>query len=473
MKTPRHILDNKQRKVVDYLREQLKEADTFRLVSAYFSIYGYDLLSAELDGLKDVRFLFGEPNSAEDVDPAEGEPKAFELLEKNMSPLHQLQQKKIAKECAQWVKKKNVQIRSMKKNNFLHGKIYHMQAQQNGAVIVGSSNFTQRGLGGSQISNLEINVASQDPSIRGELALWFDQIWKDKKLTKDVKNEVLASLERIGAEHAPELIYFKVLYALFFEKIKARENQEQRLKDIQLSETKIWNKLFDFQKEGVKTAIQQLEQYNGCILADSVGLGKTYTALAVIKYFELLNKQALVLVPRKLSENWSLYREIANHPQNPFAGDKFGYNLLFHTDLSRESGRSQEVDLANFNWGNFDLLVIDESHNFRNATSSRKNKDGTIERYSRYDKLLKDVIGRSVNTKVLLLSATPVNTSLIDLRNQVNLMAGGQKDFYNNKLGIRNIHSLFQQAQRAFRSWEQKRGDLRGGEKTSAYISRH
>ncbi len=275
-----------------------------------------------------------------------------------------------------------------------------------------------------------------------ELQTWFERLWGDEKRTEDAKQRVLEALGRIGRDHAPEMVYYKTLYELFRKEIEARLAGEDGLVSSGFTDSQVWNALYEFQKDGAKSAIAKLLAHNGCILADSVGLGKTYTALAVIKYFELRNERVLVLCPRKLYENWSLYPANFNHRQNPFLDDRFGYTLLAHTDLSRDSGISGGVNLANINWGNYDLVVIDESHNFRNDHGQR------------YERLLNEVIKKGSKTKVLMLSATPVNTSLIDLRNQIHLMTEGREDAFQDSLSVNNIRQAMATAQRQFKEWE-------------------
>ena len=451
--THEHILDNRHRSVADFLRVHLSDADVYRLVSAYFTIYGYEALESELWGVKNVRFLFGNPASVGELDPGEKEPKSYDLTEDGLSPHHVLQQKHLARRCEEWVRRRRVSIRSIGKSNFLHGKMHLTESSGGGAAVVGSSNFTKRGLGCDQGANVEINLSASDSAIRAELRAWFDELWTNKELTHNVKKDVLAALNRIGKDHSPELVYFKTLYQLFLDEIDAREARDRRLEDTHLYDTAIWNALYNFQKDGVKSVITRLLRHNGCVLADSVGLGKTYTALAVIKYFELKNERVMVLCPKKLRENWSLYPIYYAQRDNPFEKDRFGYTLMSHTDLSRNRGKSGDIDLANFNWRNFDMVVIDESHNFRNDSKPRKDEDGNI-RHSRYSRLLEEVIKEGTQTKVLMLSATPVNTSLMDLRNQVYLMTEGREDVFRESLGIGNIGELLKQAQRQFKSWE-------------------
>ncbi len=453
-----HILDNRSRTVVDYLRQGLADAEVFRLVSAYFSIYGYEALQHELSGIKDVRFLFGDPASVGGPDPGAKDPKAFCLTEGRLSPSHTLQQKHLARDCAAWVKSRQVRIRSISQAGFLHGKMYLAESgAADGVAVVGSSNFTRSGLGCGSGANVEINLATAAEEIRTDLRHWFDTIWADTRLTTDVKREVLNALDRIGKDHAPELVYYKTLFELFGDDMEARQAGERRLSDTHLYDTAIWKALYGFQKDGARSVIARLLRHNGCILADSVGLGKTYTALAVIKFFELRNERVLVLCPKKLRENWALYPAPHAQTGNPFQADRFGYSLLSHTDLSRESGRAGDIDLAHFNWRSFDLVVIDESHNFRNDTRPRPDASGRL-RHSRYSRLLEEVIRQGTQTKVLMLSATPVNTSLIDLRNQIYLMTEKREDVFRDSLGLGNIGAVLGQAQKAFKVWQDKAG---------------
>ena len=450
------ILDNRSATVADHLRRSLRKAGAFDITSAYFTIYGYGLLAEALDSVGNVRFLFGDPNSVEDLDPGANEPKSFELTERGLEPNHALQQKALAKKCAQWVNKDSVAVRSISRANFLHGKMYLTESPAGTTGVVGSSNFTKRGLGGSDRPNLEINLATDDVDTLTELQDWFDRLWSDERLTEDVKQRVLDALERIGGDYAPEVVYYRTLYELFRKDIEARLAGDAAVVATGFTNSQIWNALYEFQKDGAKSVVAKLREHNGCILADSVGLGKTYTALAVIKHFELQNARALVLCPSKLRENWSLYPAIFGHRQNPFLGDRFDYTVLAHTDLSRDSGSSGGVNLANFNWGSYGLVVIDESHNFRN--------DGG----QRYRRLLDEVIKQGAKTKVLMLSATPVNTSLTDLRNQIYLMTEGREDAFQESLGVGNIRTLMATAQREFKQWET--GQTRGGRRNKEQL---
>ena len=442
MPLPNRILDNQAATVADHLRRSLRKADALNVASAYFTIYGYELLAEELDGVGRVRFLFGDPTSVEELDPGASEPKSFEHTERGLEPNHTLHQKALARRCAQWVSRDSVAVRSVSRANFLHGKMYLTESPEGSAGVVGSSNFTRRGLGGSDRPNLEINLTTDDADTVAELLEWFNRLWSDERLTEDVKQRVLDALERIGGDYAPEAVYYKTLYELFRKDIAARLAGDAAAAATGFTDSQVWNALYEFQKDGAKSAIAKLRDHNGCILADGVGLGKTYTALAVIKHFELQNGRALVLCPRKLFENWSLYPAIYGHRQNPFLEDRFDYTVLAHTDLSRDSGASGGINLANFNWQNYGLVVIDESHNFRN--------DGG----KRYRRLLDEVIKQGAKTKVLMLSATPVNTSLVDLRNQIYLMTEGRESDFRESLGVGSVRALMASAQKVFKQWE-------------------
>ena len=450
------IRDNRRRgSVGDFLESEIENGSSLSVVSAYFTINAYHALKESLDGIEALRFLFGEPDFIKSLDPENAEEKAFKIVDEGLELREQLQQKPIAKACAEWIEDK-VEIRSTRQSNLLHGKMYHIVNNGVEKAIMGSSNFTVRGLGlNPPHDNIELNLEVDNCQDRSDLKAWFDEIWNDTDHVDDVKAKVIAALNRLGRDYAPEFIYYKTLYELFRDELEARMNNEQTLEDIHLYDTRIWNTLYAFQQDGVKSVIARLLRHNGCILADSVGLGKTYTALAVIKFFELRNERVLVLCPKKLRENWALYPVHYNQRNNPFEEDKFGYSLLSHTDLSRYSGDSDGIDLEGFNWSNFDLVVIDESHNFRNDTKPVRDDAGNVIRHSRYTRLLEEVINAGAKTKVLMLSATPVNTSLIDLRNQIYLMTEKREDAFRESLGISNIRTLLGQAQKTFKAWEE------------------
>ncbi len=287
-------------------------------------------------------------------------------------------------------------------------------------------------------SNLNLEVDSNRD--RRDLKVWFDELWNDPALVEDVKADVLQYLAQLYQNHAPEFIYYKTLFHVFENFLADQEKGGLLDQNIKIVDTGIWQALFEFQRDGVKGAINKILKHNGCILADSVGLGKTFEALAVIKYFELKNERVLVLCPKKLSENWLVYRN--NDALNPFIKDRFRFDVLSHTDLNRETGTANGINLETFNWGNFDLVVIDESHNFRNNSPGKRDEDGNLIRKSRYQRLMDDIIKSGVQTKVLLLSATPVNNDLRDLRNQIYFLTEGDDTAFKDSMGINSLKEI-------------------------------
>ena len=449
------VLDNRTEgsSIGRHLLRHISDSDVLRVVSAYFTIYGYHELRDALASVDKVRFLLGEPSSVESLDPAMAEHPGYHIDNDSVLPKEQLQQKALAKACAAWIRQK-VEMRSAHRSNFLHGKMYHWQNGVDGGAVVGSSNFTKRGLGFSKASaNIELNLEVDDTDKKDALQTWFDDLWQDESAIKDIKEEVLTYLGRLYQDYDPEFIYYLTLFHLF-EKDREKQDRRADVERTNIKDTKIWKALYDFQEHGALGIIDCLLNFNGCILADSVGLGKTYTALAVIKYFELRNENVLVLAPKRLEDNWSLYPLHKQNKFNPFTEDKFRYTLAAHTDLSRESGQVAGTNWDEFNWSNYDLIVIDESHNFRSATPSKKAKDGESEKLSRYDKLLKQAIQEGIRSKVLMLSATPVNTSLLDFRNQIHLITQKNHNFFESTLSIHNYNQIINDAQKTFEKWE-------------------
>jgi SNF2 family DNA or RNA helicase len=444
--------------VVDFLKEKIQPGSHLSVVSAYFTIYAYESLFNSLDNIAELEFLFGEPRFISSLDPDKTDKKAFKIEDEGLALSNRLQQKDVARRCAEWIRKK-VKIRSVMQTNLLHGKLYHIHDGHREHAILGSSNFTLRGLGLSATPNIELNIIVDSDRDRAELKNWFDEIWNDKTLVADVKQEVLRYLEQLYVDHAPEFIYFKTLFHVFERFLSGQADDASLFDKTAIVDTEIWKALFDFQKDGAKGAIHKINAHNGCILADSVGLGKTYSALAVIKYFELRNHRVLVLCPKKLRDNWTVYLAQNNSELNPFIKDRFAYTVLSHTDLSRQSGRVDGVDLATLNWGNYDLIVIDESHNFRNNVKGKRDEDGNIIRKSRYERLMQDIIQSGVKTKVMLLSATPVNNDLKDLRNQVNFITEDQDMAFSQSFGIHSIKETLGTAQKTFTEWAMRAGE--------------
>ena len=451
------IRDNHKRgRVGDFLKSKIEEGSSLSIVSAYFTIHAFQALKASLTEIKELRFLFGEPRFIKSLDPEKTDKKAYKIEgeAEGLKFEDQLKQNWVAKECAAWIREK-VQIQSIQKPNLMHAKMYHIANNGVEDAIVGSSNFTVRGLGMSATdNNIELNLEVDDKRDLRDVKSWFDEIWDDKGLVKDVKNEVLLYLEQLYQNNPPEFIYYKTLYHIFERFLGEQEKSKLLAEDVQLVDTVIWNTLYEFQKDAVKGAINKIQQHNGCIIADSVGLGKTFEALAIIKYFELLNNNVLVLCPKKLCENWTDYRADNNSDLNLFFDDKFRYTVFSHTDLSRDSGESGGIKLETINWGNYDLVVIDESHNFRNNTPGKKDEDGNLIRKSRYQRLMEDIIQSGIKTKVLLLSATPVNNNLKDLRNQIYFLTEGRDDaFAGEPFGIDSLKKTLADAQRTFTDW--------------------
>jgi SNF2 family DNA or RNA helicase len=437
--------------VGDFLKPHIQDGTHLSVVSAYFTIYAYAALKERLDRIGHMNFLFGEPAFVRSLDPGKTETKAFIITSDGLKLANALKQKRVARECAQWIRQK-VDIRSVCRSNFLHGKLYHVRNGTEDVAVLGSSNFTPRGLGLQDTgSNIELNLILERSSDRDELKGWFDRLWADPDLVADVKDEVLFYLEQVYQNHAPEFIYYKTLYHIFEKFLGDARKTDEDLGKTTLFDSDIWKALFDFQKDGVKGLINKILAHNGCILADSVGLGKTYEALAVIKFFELRNERVLVLCPKKLRDNWTVYR--LNDQLNPFGADRFRYDVLSHTDLSRDTGYSGDMNLATLNWSNYDLVVIDESHNFRNNTPGRRDEQGNLIRRSRYQRLMEDIIQSGVRTKVLLISATPVNNDLKDLRNQIYFITAGDDDVFREAIGIDSLKETLRKAQAHFSTW--------------------
>lgn len=456
------IRDNRQRgSVGDFLSENIDKDSKLAFVTAYFTIYAYQQLKNRLDQIDSLRFLFGEPRFVSAIDPSKTDKKTYQIEDdKLVIPLeNRLVQSNSARECAEWIKSK-VEIKSMVKPNFLHGKLYHI-TQANGVekALLGSSNFTVNGLGLGYIPNIELNLEVADDRDRKDLLEWFDELWSAPgDLVEDVKEQVLKYLAQLYADNSPEFIYYKTLYHLFEKYLGEQADKGLLTEKTGFFDTEIWNALYKFQQDGVKGAINKLQRHNGCIIADSVGLGKTYEALAIIQYYERLQYRVLVLCPKKLKDNWTVYQSAQGNMLSPFSRDRFSYTVAYHTDLSRKSGVSDanSIDLATFNWGAWDLVVIDESHNLRGNPKERTDENDNVI-LNRAKFLLDKVIKSGVKTKVLMLSATPVNTNLKDLRNQIHYITEGDDAAFSESLGIPNISNTMKTAQRQFTDWVKTR----------------
>jgi SNF2 family DNA or RNA helicase len=467
-----NIRDNQKRgKVSSFIKRHLKEGAELKVVSAYFTIYAYYQLREELDRLDKVEFLFGEPRFLKQLDPEKHDAKAFKIEDEGISLDNRLTQSAAAKACAKWIREK-VEIKSMVRPNFLHGKLYHItETGGKQHAIAGSSNFTVNGLGLSKTSNVELNMIVDSDRDREDLIDWFGQFWNPEgqyaDLVEDVKDEVLKYLEQLYTDNTPRFVYYKTLFHLFEDYLNQQRNEDGIDPKTGFFDSVIWNTLYDFQRDGVRSAINKIKQHNGCIIADSVGLGKTYEALAVIKYYESQNTRVLVLCPKKLRENWTIWK--ANDDRNNLVDDRFEYDVLSHTDIGRNSGKVGDQNLATVSWSNYGLVVIDESHNFRSSKPGKKDENGERRR-SRYEILMEEIIRKGVQTKVLLLSATPVNNNLRDLRNQIYLITGNVDTAFMD-IGVRSLTSTMRLAQLEFSRWANPEPDPITGEKPDRKVA--
>ncbi|MDQ1247712.1 MAG: hypothetical protein QG597_2083 [Actinomycetota bacterium] len=449
------IIDNVNELLGDDLKAEVVPGSKLRIAASTFSIFAFEALRKELEWVSELEFIFTSPSfaTAKATDRLPKERREFFIphdrdtestlygSEFEIRLRNKMTQRAIARECAEWVRRK-VRFRSNKTG----APMQQFALVDDRAAYLPLQGFTTADLGyerGNAVSNLVTKV-DEAPMAAQYVAL-FDQIWYNAEQLDDVTEAVYDHIASVYAENSPARIYFLILYNLFAEFLD--EISEDVLPNdlTGYQNTAIWKTLYNFQHDAATGIINKLETYNGCILADSVGLGKTFTALAVIKYYELRNKSVLVLAPKKLAENWTNYN--ANLTTNIFARDRFNYDVLAHTDLSRTGGESLGIPLDRVNWGNYDLVVIDESHNFRNA-------DFTTEKESRYQRLMRQVIQQGVKTKVLMLSATPVNNHFADLRNQLALAYEGDSQQLSAKLDITtSVEEVFRQAQRVFNEW--------------------
>ena len=446
------ILDNINQTVRSDLQATIKKGSQLSIAAACFSIYAYQELKKQLDGIDQLRFIFTSPTFIQEKVPKEKREFYIPRLNRERSLYgtdfeiklrNELTQKAIAKECADWVRRK-VTFRSNVTQEQMMG---FMTVDESTYMPI--NGFTTVDLGCERGNNAYYPVQKTEAHENSRYFLkLFEEIWNDKVRLQDVTDLVLDNISTAYRENSPDFIYFFTLYNIFNEFLEDISEDVLPNEATGFKQSKIWNMLYNFQKDAALAIINKLEKYNGCILADSVGLGKTFTALAVIKYYENRNKSVLVLCPKKLSENWNTYK--GNYVNNPIAEDRLRYDVLYHTDLSREHGKSNGLELDRLNWGNYDLVVIDESHNFRNGGEI----SGEDAKENRYLKLMNKVIRAGVRTKVLMLSATPVNNRFIDLKNQLALAYEGDSAQINEKLDTSTtIDEIFRRAQKAFNEW--------------------
>ena len=449
------LIDNIHTTLAEDLRTTLTSGSRLSIAASCFSIYAYQELRKELEQIEDLRFIFTSPTFiAEKENKAQREfyiprlnrERSLMGSEFEIQLRNELTQKAIAKECADWIRRK-VQFKSnrTKENMMGFGVV-------DSTSYMPLSGFTTVDLGVERGNNAYTMIQKADAPFSVSYAQLFEQLWSDKELLQDVTNEVIENISSVYKENPPELIYFVTLFNLFREFLEDISEDVLPNEATGFKETVVWKKLYKFQQDAALGIINKLEKYNGCILADSVGLGKTFTAISVIKYYELRNKSVLVFCPKKLYQNWSTYRN--NYKNNPLHSDRLRYDVLYHTDLGRISGENNGIDLGKINWGNYDLVVIDESHNFRNGGKISTDADDLNPRKNRYLRLLDDVIRSGVKTKVLMLSATPVNNRFNDLKNQLELAYEGDVEAFNKLLNTENsIDDIFRQAQLEYNRW--------------------
>ena len=456
------VFDNVTEIVRDDMASTISKGSKVSIAAACFSMYAYKELKKQLESVDECRFIFTSPTFVKEK--AEKQKREFYIPRLNReSSLYgtefeiklrnEMTQKAIAKECADWIKRKATFKSNTTGENM--GGFVTVENKEQQVAYMPMNGFTTVDIGCERGNNSYNMVNRFEAPFSTSYLQLFETLWNDKDKLQDVTDVVIENITTAYNENSPEFIYFMTLYHVFSEFLDDISEDELPNEATGFKQSKIWNLLYDFQKDAVLAIINKLERYNGCILADSVGLGKTFTALAVVKYYENRNKSVLVLCPKKLAENWNTYKD--NYVNNPIAADRLNYDVLFHTDLSRTQGFSNGLDLDRLNWGNYDLVVIDESHNFRNGAGTHAN---THE--NRYVKLMDKVIRAGVKTKVLMLSATPVNNRFVDLKNQLAIAYEGDSENMNKQLNTtKTIEEIFKQAQRAFNTWSKLEPEAR------------
>lgn len=470
MKVPKQF-NNITERVIDDLRQALSDDCQVSIAAASFSIYAYEALKEELEKVDCVNFIFTSPTF--NADKTEKQKREFYIPKLNRERnlfgsdfeirlRNQLTQRAIARECADWIRRK-----ARFKTNITHGSMNSFLNIRDGEetyTYMPFNEFTTTELGLDRGNNICPMVVGMPGHSSTDMFLKnFAELWKDKEKFQDVTENVIESIETVYKENAPAFIYFITLYNIFSEFLEDISEDVLPNEATGFKNSVIWNKLYNFQRDASLAIINKLEKYNGCILADSVGLGKTFTALSVIKYYENRNRNVLVLCPKKLNDNWQTFR--SNYKNNPVLADRLRYDILFHSDLSRDKGLSNGLDLERVNWGNYDLIVIDESHNFRNGGKFDYEEDEFLKE-NRYARLMNRVIRSGVKSKVLMLSATPVNNRFNDLKNQLQLAYEGKAENINDLLDTdKNIDSIFRDAQAAYSRWARLPINMRTTEK--------
>lgn len=448
------IFDNITDIVRDDLKEMIKRGSKVSIAAACFSMYAYKELKSQLEQIEEFRFIFTSPTFIKEQ--AEKQKREFYIPRLNrenslygtefeIKLRNEMTQRAIARECADWIRHKATFKSNTTGENM--GGFMTVDSPTEQVAYMPLNGFTTVDIGCERGNNSYNMINRMEAPFSTQYIELFQTLWNDREKMQDVTEMIISNISTVYNENSPEFIYFMTLYNVFSEFLNDISEDVLPNEATGFKQSKIWHMLYDFQRDAVLAIINKLEQYNGCILADSVGLGKTFTALAVIKYYENKNKSVLVLCPKKLAENWNTYKD--NYINNPIAADRLNYDVLFHTDLSRSDGTSNGLDLDRLNWGNYDLVVIDESHNFRNGAGTHTNMHE-----NRYIRLMDKVIRAGVRTKVLMLSATPVNNRFVDLKNQLAIAYEGNPEFINEKLDTKKpIDEIFRQAQRAFNAW--------------------
>ena len=456
------IFDNVTEIVRNDLEKTIQKGSKVSIAAACFSMYAYNELKKQLESVDEFRFIFTSPTFI--TEKAEKQKREFYVPRLNREQSlygtefeiklrNEMKQKAIAQECAAWIRKKAHFKSNITGENM--GGFMTVDSVSEKAAYMPLGGFTTVDIGCERGNNSYNMINRMEAPFSMQYMQLFESLWNDKDKLQDVTDEIIDNISSAYNENSPEFIYFMLLYNVFSEFLDDISEDVLPNEATGFKQSRIWNMLYDFQKDAALAIINKLEKYNGCILADSVGLGKTLTALAVIKYYENRNKTVLVLCPKKLAENWNTYKD--NYVNNPIASDRLNYDVLFHTDLSRNGGTSNGLDLDRLNWGNYDLVVIDESHNFRNGVGTHANTQE-----NRYAKLMDKVIRAGVKAKVLMLSATPVNNCFVDLKNQLALAYEGKSEYINEQLDTKKpIEEIFRQAQRAFNAWSKLEPEAR------------
>lgn len=418
-------------RVIDELQNSPTQGAALDLATSALSLHAFGELRDAVDAISTCRLVI--PDTLD---------LSATLLggESERSFRNKLGTRALAAQFKKWLEAK-VEVRASSKS--LPQSVIGLKSENSGRVITGQCPFTTDGLGLTPSNQASLIQCSETSSESASLFAWFDQLWNELPESGSTRTQLISSVDALAAHNAPNLVYFLMLYHLFND-LEGQMDEDKIVKAATgIRESVVWKKLYKFQRDGVIGAIDKLERFGGCIIADSVGLGKTFEALAVIKYYELRNDRVLVLCPKRLRDNWTLYS--SNDRRNSLAADRLHYDVLNHTDLSRDTGMSGDIDLTNINWGNYDLVVIDESHNFRNK-SAHKGRE------TRYDRLMQRIIKSGVKTRVLMLSATPVNNRLADLKNQIAFVTEGL-DAAFSKQGIPSIEATTRLAQGQFNRW--------------------